>query len=79
MLCSRRGRRLTVEPNEIFQLIIKADELLKYATDERGPRRREQARELLERARAEATAARNDALVAQAAQRLADVAELEGP
>jgi len=63
-----------VEPNEIFQLIVKADEKLKYATAERGGTRTAQARELLVRARDEAAAIGNGALVAQAEQRLADLA-----
>jgi hypothetical protein len=62
-----------VEPNEIFDLIIKADERVKYATDERGAQRREQARELLERARTEAQAIGNQQLVEQADRRLADL------
>jgi hypothetical protein len=66
-----------MEPQEIFQLIVKADEALKYATAEKGAARRKQAREHLEQARTEAQAIGNAALVAQADQRLADLAELE--
>jgi riboflavin biosynthesis pyrimidine reductase len=66
-----------MEPHEIFQLIVKADEALKYATEEKGAARRKQAREHLEQARAEAEAIGNAPLVAQADQRLADLAELE--
>ncbi len=60
-------------PQEIFELIIKADERLKYATAENIDLRRRQARELLERARDEARAVGNDALVGQAEQRLLDL------
>jgi hypothetical protein len=66
-----------VEPNEIFELIIKADERVKYATDERGAQRREQARDLLERARTEAQAIGNQQLVEQADRRLADLAAID--
>ena len=66
-----------MDPAQIFQLIVKADELIKYATEEKGATRRAQARELLEQARTEAAAIGNTQLVAQADQRLADLAELE--
>jgi hypothetical protein len=66
-----------MEPHEIFQLIVKADEALKYATEERGAARRKQARELLDEARREATVIGNAPLVEQADQRLADLAQLE--
>ena len=62
-----------MEPQEIFELIVKADEKLKYATAGKQDLRREQARELLVRARAEAEAIGNDALVQQADTRLADL------
>ncbi|HLB62231.1 MAG TPA: glycogen debranching N-terminal domain-containing protein [Actinomycetota bacterium] len=62
-----------MEPSEIFELIVKADEKLKYATPAMEDARRGQARQLLERARDEARAIGNDALVAQAEQRLADL------
>jgi hypothetical protein len=62
-----------VTPEEIFELIVKADEKLKYSTAGRQEVRQTQARELLERARDEARAIGNDALVAQAGQRLADL------
>ena len=45
----RGGERL-MEPNEIFGLIVKADERLKYAKGENADLRSAQARELLERA-----------------------------
>jgi hypothetical protein len=66
-----------MEPHEIFQLIVKADEALKYATEEKGAARRKQARGLLDEARREATAIGNAPLVEQADQRLADLAQLE--
>ena len=62
-----------MEPQEIFELIVKADEKLKYATTGKQDLRREQARELLLRARAEAEAIGNDGLVQQADTRLADL------
>jgi hypothetical protein len=65
-----------VEPNEIFELIVKADERLKYATAAKGDQRANQAAELLQRAITEAEAIGNDALVQQAKVRLADLAAL---
>jgi hypothetical protein len=65
-----------MEPQEIFELIIKADEKLKYAHEDNAGLRRQQARDLLVRARAAATEIGNDALVKQADTRLAD---LDGP
>jgi hypothetical protein len=62
-----------VEAKEIFELIIKADEKLKYATSGRQDVRRAQAAELLRRAREEARAIGDDALVHQAETRLADL------
>jgi hypothetical protein len=62
-----------MEPKEIFELIIKADERLKYATTENTGKRREQARDLLLRARAEAESIGDEQLAAQAEQRLADL------
>jgi hypothetical protein len=68
---------MSMTPDEIFQLIIKADERLKYATDERGAARRQQAKDLLQQAIDEARAIDNEGLVAQAERRLADLAALE--
>jgi hypothetical protein len=62
-----------VEPSEIFELIVKADEKLKYATAARGDQRAHQAAELLEQAIREAEAIGNDVLVQQARVRLADL------
>jgi hypothetical protein len=62
-----------VESKEIFELVIKADERLKYASADNIEKRREQARELLLRARTEAEAIGNEQLVAQAEQRLTDL------
>jgi hypothetical protein len=64
-----------MEPQEIFELIVKADEKLKYATSGREDVRRQQARALLEQARDAASAIGNDALVRQAELRLADLGE----
>ena len=63
------------EPSEIFELIVKADEKLKYATADRGDARAAQARELLARARRAAEAIGNEALVQQADTRLADLGD----
>lgn len=62
-----------MEPKEIFDLIVKADEALKYATEEKAAARARQARDLLNRARDEALAIDNQALVEQADRRLADL------
>jgi len=62
-----------VKADEIFDLIVKADERLKYANDANADQRRQQARELLEQARDAAREIGNDGLVAQAETRLADL------
>jgi hypothetical protein len=65
------------DPKDIFELIVKADERLKYATPGRADARTAQARELLRQALEAARAVGNDALVAQAETRLADLDALE--
>ncbi len=65
---------MTMEPNEIFELIVKADEKLKYATAEKSEARRGQAKELLMQALEAAREIGNEALVKQAELRLADLA-----
>ena len=62
-----------MDPKEIFELIIKADEKLKYATDANRELRSSQARALLEQARDAAREIGNEALVQQAETRLADL------
>ena len=62
-----------MDSREIFELIIKADEKLKYATDANRPTREGQAKELLSQALAAAREIDNAALIAQAQQRLADL------
>jgi len=62
-----------MEPSEIFELIIKADEKLKYSTEKNATLRREQAVELLVQARDAARELGNDQLVQQAETRLADL------
>ena len=62
-----------MDPKDIFELIIKADEKLKYAKDDNRETREQQARELLEQALAAAHEIGNDALVQQAETRLADL------
>ncbi len=66
-----------MEPQDIFELIIKADEKLKYAHDDNAGVRRQQARDLLERAHGAAVEIGNDALVRQVETRLADLGEGE--
>jgi hypothetical protein len=63
-----------MEPNEIFELIVKADEKLKYATGANADLRRSQARDLLTQARAAAEEIGNAGLVQQADVRLQDLA-----
>jgi len=63
-----------LEPKEIFELIVKADEKLKYATAEKSDARRRQAKDLLRQALDAARAIENDALVQQAELRLSDLA-----
>jgi hypothetical protein len=62
-----------MEPNEIWQTIVKADEAIKYATKEKAQARRAQAEALLRRALAEAKAAGNTGLEDQARTRLRDL------
>lgn len=65
-----------MDPKDIFELIVKADEALKYATEEKIAARTVQARRLLESALAEARAIDNPGLIEQAEQRLADLDKL---
>ena len=65
-----------MDPKEIFELIIKADEKLKYATSAKGDVRAAQARALLEEARDAARAIDNAGLIAQAETRLTDLEAL---
>jgi hypothetical protein len=67
-----------MDPNQIFELIIKADEKLKYATAKQGDVRAQQAADLLREVLREAEAIGNDALVQQAKVRLADLDALLG-
>ena len=67
-----------MDAKEIFDLILKADDALKYATEDKIPARSRQAREYLTQAVAEARAIGNDALVEQAERRLADLDPLPG-
>jgi hypothetical protein len=65
---------MPMQPNEIFELIVKADEKLKYATADRRGTRTQQARDLLTQARDAARALGNEQLVQQAELRLSDLA-----
>jgi len=62
-----------MDPKEIFELIIKADEKLKYSTGANEETRERQARDLLTQALEAARGIGNEQLVAQAEQRLADL------
>ena len=62
-----------MEAEGIFELIVKADEKLKYANDANAELRKEQARALLQQARDEAASIGDEALVAQAQTRLDDL------
>jgi hypothetical protein len=64
---------MPMAPDEIFELIVKADEKLKYATAERSDARRQQAKDLLIKALDAAREAGNEALVQQAELRLSDL------
>jgi hypothetical protein len=64
-----------MDPKEIFELIVKADEKLKYATTGKQDVRRQQAVDLLKEARAAAVEIGNDGLVQQADTRLSDLGE----
>ena len=68
-----------MEAKEIFDLIVKADEALKYATADKMSARAQRARQLLEQARDEAARIDNPALVQQAKQRLADLDSTRSP
>lgn len=65
---------MPMQPDEIFELIVKADEKLKYATAERSDARRAQAVDLLNQALEAAREIGNEGLVQQAEIRLADLA-----
>ncbi len=62
-----------MDPKEIFELIVKADEKLKYASAGKEDVRRQQAVALLRQAREAAVEIGNDALVQQADTRLTDL------
>jgi hypothetical protein len=64
---------MPMQPSEIFELIVKADEKLKYATAERSDARRGQAVDLLNHALQAAREIGNEGLVQQAEIRLADL------
>jgi hypothetical protein len=64
---------MAMQPNEIFELIVKADEKLKYATPAQGDTRRQQAKDLLTQALTAAREIGNEDLVQQAELRLADL------
>jgi hypothetical protein len=65
-----------MDADEIFQLIVKADEKLKYATASKGDVRAKQAADLLAQAQREAEAIGDDGLVQQVTVRLADLSAI---
>jgi hypothetical protein len=62
-----------MDPKDIFETIIKADEKLKYATDANRELRTQQAVDLLVQARDAAKEIGNEQLVQQAETRLTDL------
>jgi hypothetical protein len=64
---------MPMEPNEIFELIIKADEKLKYAKPGKGDVRAQQAADLLSQAKNAAEEIGNEALLQQVRVRQADL------
>jgi hypothetical protein len=62
-----------MDPKEIFELIIKADEKVKYSNEANMDLRKQQAIDLLTQARDAAKDVGNDALVQQAETRLTDL------
>jgi hypothetical protein len=64
---------VSMDPKEIFETIVKADERLKYATDANRAQRQQQAIDLLVQARDAAREAGLEQLVEQAETRLADL------
>jgi len=62
-----------MDPKEIFELIVKADERLKYSNDANMDQRKQQAIDLLVQARDAAKDAGQEQLVQQAETRLADL------
>jgi hypothetical protein len=64
---------MAMQPNEIFELIVKADEKLKYATAEKSDARRRQAKDLLTQALEAAREIGSEPLVQQAELRLSDL------
>ena len=62
-----------MDPKEIFELIIKADERVKYSNEANMEQRKQQAIGLLTQARDAAKEAGNEQLVQQAETRLMDL------
>jgi hypothetical protein len=67
-----------MEPQEIWGLILKADDVVKYAKPGREAEASEKAGRLLAQARGEAVLAGNASLVEQASVRLRDLGLGEG-
>jgi hypothetical protein len=67
------GVAMPMQPNEIFELIIKADEKLKYAKPGKGDVRAQQAADLLSQAKTVAEEIGNDGLLQQVSVRQADL------
>lgn len=62
-----------MEPGQIWDLIVKADEALKYSAGDKAGPREEKAADLLRRALEEAEAISNEPLAEQARTRLRDL------
>jgi hypothetical protein len=62
-----------MDPKEIFELIIKADEKLKYSNEANMELRKQQAIDLLTQALSAAREVGNDQLIQQAETRLTDL------
>lgn len=70
---------MNTDPDAIFEMIVKADEKLKYATTANDDVRRQQAVALLKEAVEAARGIGNESLVRQAETRLADIGEAGSP
>ena len=75
MAAAERHEGGAVRDSEIWSLIIKADDALKYATQDKTAVRKQQALRLLRQALDEAEAVGSSALAEQARMRLRDLGQ----
>lgn len=68
---------MTLEPDQIFELVVEADEKLKYADVAHAGKRLEQAAQLLARALEQARSLGNEGLISQVELRLEDLRKLK--